>query len=235
MPDEARVNRNLPRLLIGLSIAAAGILFTLDNLRIIRVGDVLGYWPLVLVLIGIAQIVQSRTWGGYLWGLVLVFTGFWIMGESLGFVTMSIWRLWPLLLVLLGGSIVRRAFSAPTAEGGPADSRDYIRGTAVMGGFERASTSPAFRGGDLVAVMGGCKLDLRRASISGGEAAIDVLAVMGGVELLIPETWSVDARVLPLMGGVTDRTRVASPAAGSPRQRLVVRGTVFMGGVEVKN
>jgi predicted membrane protein len=102
-----------------------------------------------------------------------------------------------------------------------------------MGGVERASDSAAFQGGDLVAVMGACRLDLRQASIAGSEAVIDVLTVMGGVELRIPETWTVDARVLPLMGGVTDRSRRATGQTAT--QRLVIRGTAFMGGVEVKN
>jgi predicted membrane protein len=236
MADDVRLDRNVPRLVIGLSIALAGLLFTLDNLRIVHAEDFLSYWPIVLVAIGLAQLVQSRTWGAYIWGLVLVGGGFWILGENLGIVTMSIWKLSPLLLVLLGGSMIWRAVSAPGgALGPPSDSDRFIRGTAVMGGFERTSTSADFRGGDLVAVMGGCKLDLRRATIAGGEAVIDVLAIMGGVGLLIPDTWTVEARILPLMGGVTNRARSVAAPEGAPRQRLILRGTAFMGGVDVKN
>jgi hypothetical protein len=52
------------------------------------------------------------------------------------------------------------------------------------------------------------------------------------VELQVPENWSVDLRITPLLGGVEDKTRpVTDPAA----PRLVLRGTVMMGGVEVKN
>ncbi len=244
MPTDTRVERTLPgpqgprhnlsRVIIGLAIVVAGVLFTLDNLHVVQAERYLTYWPVFLVLIGVGQLIQSRTWGGYIWGLVLTFTGSWVLGENLGFISIDIWTLSPLLLVLLGASIIWRGFGPQAVpRAAHADGSTFIRGTAVMGGFERASESAEFRGADLVSVMGGCKLDLRRASIAGEEATIDLLAIMGGMEILIPENWAVDAHVLPLMGGVGDRTRRTATAPAT--QRLVVRGTVFIGGVDIKN
>jgi predicted membrane protein len=234
MPTEARVERNVSRVVIGFAIVLAGILFTLDNLHIVEAEHYVSYWPVFLVLIGVAQLVQSRTWSGYIWGLVLMFAGFWVLGENLGIVSVDIWTLSPLLLVLLGVSIIWRGFGPSVAPRGAAiDGTSFIRGTAVMGAFDRKSEAADFRGADLVAIMGGCKLDLRQATIAGEEVAIDVLAVMGGIELLVPDTWWVDSRVLPLMGGVGDRTRRGPTTPAS--QRLIVRGTVFMGGVDIKN
>ena len=235
MPDDVLARRNVSRVVVGFAIIAAGILFTLDNLRIVDAETYLSYWPLAIVAIGLAHIVQGRTWGGYLWGLVLVIGGLWLLGENLGLVSVSVWTLSPLLLVLLGASIIWRGYCPPVLARGSASATDgpgFIRGTAVMGGFERVSDASDFRGGDVVVIMGGCKLDLRHAAVTANEAVIDVLAIMGGVEIRIPETWSVDAKVLPLMGGVANQTR--TPATG-PTQRLVVRGVVFMGAVEIKN
>jgi len=234
---DTRIERNLPRLVIGLSIIAAGILFTLDNLHVIEADSYLSYWPVVLVVIGFAQLAQARTWGSVAWSLVLVIVGFWILGQNLGFVHMSIWTLSPLLLVLLGASLVYRAFSTPAvpagaAPGAGAQPDAFVRGMAVMGGIDRASDSAEFVGADLIALMGACKLDLRRATMAGNEAVIDILAVMGGIELRIPDNWIVDPHVLPLMGGVSDETH---PVSSGPVQRLVLRGTAFMGGVEIKN
>jgi predicted membrane protein len=79
--------------------------------------------------------------------------------------------------------------------------------------------------------MGGVMLDLRKARMT-GEAVLDVFAMWGGVELQVPESWAVDVRVTPLLGGVEDRTR---PATDPSAPRLVLRGTVLMGGVEIKN
>jgi hypothetical protein len=72
---------------------------------------------------------------------------------------------------------------------------------------------------------------LRHAAID-GEAVIDVFALWGGIEIRVPEDWSVESRVVPILGGVDDKTR---PPQGASRHRLVLRGFVIMAGVEVKN
>jgi predicted membrane protein len=102
----------------------------------------------------------------------------------------------------------------------------------VMGGVTRRLMTQDFKGGTAVAIMGGCKIDLRDASISQGDAVIDVLAFWGGVEIKVPEGWTVVPQVFPFMGGFDDRTR---PIAAATRQRLIVRGLAFMGGIEVKH
>jgi hypothetical protein len=247
-----RASRNATRIVLGLAVIAAGILFTLDNLHVADAEQFLDYWPILLVLLGVVHMMQNQTTGGFIWSLVLVFAGAWMLAENLGYVSISVWKLSPLLLVALGLSIIWRSWYSPavlprgaggastTAEartvsvvGGPLGAGDdYIKGTAIMGAFERASASADFRGGDLVAIMAGCKLDLRHAAIAGPEAVIDVLVIMGGIELRIPENWTVHVAVTPLMGGVSDQTR---PVRGEATQRLVLRGTVFMGGVEIKD
>jgi len=80
-------------------------------------------------------------------------------------------------------------------------------------------------------VLGGCELDLRHAAID-GEAVIDVFAMWGGIEIKVPENWSVSGRVTPILGGYEDKTRRVPDGTN---QRLLVRGLVIMGGVEIKN
>jgi predicted membrane protein len=102
---------------------------------------------------------------------------------------------------------------------------------AILGGVSRGNNSSAFRGGDLLAIMGGCEIDLRKAAIN-GEATIDVFAMWGGIELRVPEDWTVVNRVVPLLGGVDDKTR---PPQGTTGHLLVLRGFAIMGGIEIKN
>src|SRR5206468_9559556 len=52
------------QLIAGIVLAALGVLFTLDNLHIVHAREVLRYWPAVLLLIGISQILQSRSIAG---------------------------------------------------------------------------------------------------------------------------------------------------------------------------
>jgi predicted membrane protein len=100
-----------------------------------------------------------------------------------------------------------------------------------MGGLQRATASRDFGGAELTALMGGCKIDLSRAQIASGEAVVDVFAMWGGIELTVPEDWTVICRVVPVMGGIEDQT--VPPAL--ERQRLVITGLVFMGGIGIKN
>jgi len=256
MADDIRVDRSLPRLVIGLAIIVAGILFMLDNLGLVHAEHYLEYWPVVLVAIGVVQMVQTGSWVGYGWSLVWIVGGLWLLGQNIGLITISIWALWPLLLVLVGASIIWRACCPPvvrpsagvqccaTTPGQPTEARvsasgvarsareSFVHAFAVLGAQERTVGTAEFRGADLVAFMGGCKLDLRRATMVGEEVVIDVLALMGGVDILIPESWTVDAKVLPVMGGLGDHTH---PIVSGKPQRLVIRGLALMGGVEVKN
>ena len=102
--------------------------------------------------------------------------------------------------------------------------------TAVLGGVDRQNDSQNFRGGEANAFLGGVKLDLRDAAMQGSEATIDVTTVMGGVELHIPRNWTVVNHVTPILGGVDDRTR-----SGDGNKRLIIEGTVVMGGLQISN
>jgi predicted membrane protein len=102
---------------------------------------------------------------------------------------------------------------------------------AMLGGTKTVNSSDDFRGGQAVAVMGGCEIDLRKASVAAEEAVLDVFAFWGGVVVIVPEDWEVDNQVNAFLGGVEDKSH---PAPGS-KQRLVLTGTVIMGGAEVKH
>jgi hypothetical protein len=155
----------------------------------------------------------------------------WLLLESMAIVTVRLWDLWPMLLVLIGGSMVWRGMTGRRDDISTADSHSTVSAVAVLAGLNRGNNSKTFHGGDLTAVLGGCQVDLRQASIE-GEAVIDVFAMWGGIEIRVPENWTVSARVTPILGGYEDKTR---PVRDATAQRLVVRGFVIMGGVEVKN
>ena len=225
---------------LGLTIAAAGVLFTLDNLGVLRAGEYIRYWPVALVAVGILQMVQARAAAGVVAGGILIFVGSVMLGNSLGLLRMNVWDFWPLFLVIVGGRIVRQAFSRDVrdrrgVDGGVnagADAGSMTSAIAVMSGFARTIASQDFRGGELTAFMGGGKLDLRGATLAGGHAVVSVFALMGGFEIFVPETWNVMIEVTPFMGGVDIKARTSTDLSAP---RLVVRGFVMMGGVDIKN
>ena len=92
------------------------------------------------------------------------------------------------------------------------------------------NASADFQGGQALAVMGGCEVDLRKAAIAQDSAVLDIFAFWGGVVVVVPEEWEVDNRVNAFLGGIEDKTHGVHS-----KQRLVLTGTVIMGGAEVKN
>jgi len=241
-----------PQLIFGGFIIVVGILFLLDNMGLIDAGNFFDYWPSIFIIIGLVRVVQADSGAGRMVGFIFALVGFvWIL-DNTGAFEFSFGRLWPFLLILVGLAIIWKSLTRPspgeascctagstapagTAPALPSDSgagdSEVVQGVAVLGGFKRVMNTHNFRGGSLTAFMGGCEIDLRDASISSNPAVIDIFAVWGGVELRVPDDWVVELRGMPILGGFEDKTR-------PPREhlkRLVVKGMVIMGGVEIKN
>lgn len=222
--------RLTPQLVLGLLIVIVGVLFTLDNMGLAYAEDYLRYWPVGLIAIGLVKLWQAGKGrcGGF-GGVIFVGIGTLLLLDSLDMVRISVNEIWPMLLVFFGASMVWRGWYGRRAIA--ADSAATVSGIAILGGVKRGNNSRAFRGGDLTAIMGGCEIDLRQAAID-GEAVIEVFAMWGGIEIRVPEDWTVNSRVVPLLGGMEDKTH---PPQGATTHRLVLRGFAIMGGIEVKN
>lgn len=231
MEVERRVSRSMSRLILGVGVITVGVLFMLDNLGLMDAGDVLQYWPVILIAIGLAKFGSALTAAGRLSAAIWMVAGGLLLFNTFHLLSFDPWDLWPLLIVFFGITMVMKAMRGGRAARGNLDPGDALNAFAVMAGVERKFTTQSFVGGDATAIMGGCEIDLRRATIAQGEAVLDVFAFWGGIEVRVPEEWEVVNRVNAFLGGSDNKTMV-TPSA---RQRLVVTGTVIMGGVEVKN
>ena len=132
-------------LVLGLTIATAGVLFTLDNLHVLRAREFVRYWPLALVAIGIAQLAQAETPATQVRGMIWLVVGAALLGSRLGFWGLRIRDYWPLLLVAIGGSIVWRALTPSAFEALPSKAEATISATAILGGFHRRVVSDTFQ------------------------------------------------------------------------------------------
>jgi len=240
MPDRSAMDRSggpmTAQLIIGLSVIAVGVLFTLDNLHVLRAREYLRFWPLAVIAVGTANAISAQDVGARMFGGFVAVAGAWMLLGSLGIVHVRFWDFWPLVLIFFGGTLVWRGWqgrSYPEPRPAARDASSLFNAVALMGGFDRVVTADPFRGGEVTALMGGGKIDLTHARIAVGSSAnIHVLAMMGGMEIRIPEDWAVENRVVYFMGGADDRTRLP---ANADAPRLVLTGFVMMGGVEIKN
>ncbi len=237
--------RATPQVVLGLIIVLIGVVFTLDNMDVLYARDYVRYWPAFLVLYGISKLLQPRSTPGTnalggtqgrFSGIIFIFIGSALLLDRMGVLEFRLWDFWPLLFVAIGLSLIWRSYRRTTGRSSeviaPDDANTTIGGMAFMSGFRRTSNSQNFQGGELTAIMGGCEIDLRQASMKDGEAVIDAFAFWGGIEIKVPLDWSVVLEGTPLLGGFDDKTR---PPQGGSAKRLVVKGFAIMGGVEISN
>jgi predicted membrane protein len=223
-----------PRLVVGLAIALLGTLLTMDRIGLLEADLVLRFWPLVLVAIGGLLVARQRP-GERVNGMILLAIGVWLLISSIWGVRIRFWELfWPVVLILIGVNLARQAVRRQNTPRDDDSSRLNI--FAVLSGVKRASSAGRFRGGDIVAFMGGGQLDLRQATIaSGEEAVLDIVAVMAGLEVWVPPGWAVSTPLVPVMGGVEDKRLPPLTTTDAPPPRLILRGFVLMGGIMLKS
>lgn len=231
---ETRPFRLSAQLILGLIVIFIGVTLTLDNFNLIEAREYLRFWPVFVVIFGLSKTLMPRGGSDRSSGILITIVGLLFLLNNVEVLRFRFRDYWPLLLVLFGGSLIWRTtaryrLSADKQHSGDGDS--FMNLFAFMGGFKRTNDSQNFVGGEMTAIMGGCEVDLRRASIKDGEAVIDVFAFWGGVLLKVPEDWSVIVQGLPIMGGIEDKTRPSKNTS----KRLVVKGYAIMGGVEIRN
>jgi predicted membrane protein len=220
---------------VGLVVILVGSLFLLDNLDIFDFDARMYFWPTVLMLLGGLRIYSAESRSSYIFGGALVSVGAIVLLSKLGFIALSVRALWPLVIIAVGVCVIfhaldgKRRAEALTPVGAMADD-SVINATAIMGGFERRVNSQAFRGGEVTAIMGGCELDLRNASLE-GDAVLNMFVVFGGATLKVPADWTVVVQGTPIMGAFEEKTAMT----GDGKKRLVIKGYAIMGGVEIRN
>jgi predicted membrane protein len=216
---------------VGITLIIIGFFFILDTFNIMEFGGIISdWWPAIFIIIGLIKLQgQDR-----IAGLIFILIGALLLLTIHDIVEWnSIWRLWPLILIFIGLSMIfkgRRTkwnLSNETISGD-----DYIHSNAVFGGSEHTVTSQNFRGGETMALFGGVELDMRQAKISPDGCKIHATALFGGVEIIVPEDWNVIITGTPIFGGIDSKSRRKSDTNGN--KDVHIHCTVAFGGVEIK-
>jgi len=220
----------------GTIIVLVGLAFLLDNMGIVSVGHLFRFWPMILVIGGLASIISPQ---GRVKGAALIVVGIIFELDTLGIAHFRWGSLWPLAIIAAGLMIMWTGLEARRMGGSPGDPRTTLNEFALFGGIERRVTSLDFKGGSVTAIFGGIEIDLRQAVITDNQAELTVNAMFGGCELRVPETWEIVAHGQGIFGGYVDSTRASSLQSdvlnATPRKTLILRGVAVFGGVEIKN
>jgi len=231
-------NKTDIKVFIGIAVIIAGVVLFMDNnlgfnFRV----NIFDFWPLILIAIGLNQIVQPKEARQPYGGWIMVGIGALFLLDNLDIIYFEFSDLWPLLLILIGLSMLKKHTSKdPDSVKGGAD---YINLSFILGGGDHVFTSQTLKGGSITALLGGGKIDLRRASCEGDELVIDAFAFWGGIEIVVPYHWKVNIQGTPIMGAVENKTSSIDNIDGIevnlPPKTLIVKGSAIMGAVEVKN
>jgi len=219
------------KIIMGILIIAAGVLFLLENLGYVEDFQLWLFWPVFPIMIGVSLLGRPAEVRQPLTGSILIIVGVLFLLYNLGIIPWSIGDFWPIFVILIGLVVLKGALfrGSPKGQG----STDYISLSMVLGGGEFKFNTQNFKGGKIDALMGGGSIDLRKAEIQEDEVFMDVFALWGGIEIRVPEHWQVNVQVTPLLGGMDNKT-AHIPSEG-PAKKLTIKGTAIMGGVEIKN
>ncbi len=229
-------NRDQTRVVLGAFVVLIGVLALADNLFQINTRQIIQFWPAVFVLVGAINISQTRRPGGYVVGAVLMALGVLMTLSNVGLISFHVRDWWPLFLIAAGiamisrGCLRRSRYGVQQPWDAASEAGSDVNAIAVMSGNKLTVVSQDFRQGEATAVMGGVEIDFRQAVIQ-TEAHLRAFAFWGGVQIKVPADWSVECRVVSIMGGMEDKTIPAAQAT----KRLVVDGFVMMGAVVIKN
>jgi predicted membrane protein len=223
----------------GALICAVGVILLLDHLGYVSADHLWRFWPLIIVIVGVANLTDATQRA---WGLLLVVVGGLFLLSSLDIIRLHWGDIWPIAIIAAGALMIwnsvysRRVRVASDTTTG-ADSGNTMNAAAVFGAVERRVTAHDFAGGTVSAIFGGVELDFRNADIQGDQAVLEINAIFGGAELRVPENWRVELRGQTIFGGYSDTTRdaVAPGAEPTKRKLLILTGSTIFGGVEIKN
>jgi hypothetical protein len=243
------------RLVFGLVILVVGVLLLLNNLNIgvrINIRDLLHYWPVIPLILGLNWLFLSFgstsgtegskayfSWGQFITSLIVIAIGAVYLGRNLGlfdFDTALFWNMvWPLILIMIGFSLLR---GRSVTSGGAGR-------VSIMSGSKVGGSQPwILESGSYFALMGGIEIDLTAAEIAEGETVLDLTAIMGGIEVKVPRGMPITGEGSAILGGVTFLGQEDGGIVGGRRfennlvagtKKLVrVQARAIMGGVEIK-
>lgn len=249
----------------GIILAGIGVLLLLQNLGIPYFDELERFWPVILIVVGLAQGLRCVGMGGKIWGAVVFLAGILFLANNFGVIRGDMWRfVWPAILILIGLGMLARTIdrqsygydagaTAATARQMGEEIRDRIIAKAggsksswagsvnrlnewaVFGGSRRKVDSQDFQGGEAFALFGGVEIDLRRAGSTQEEILIEANAMFGGIEIRVPENWDVIVRGSGIFGGYEDETLDSRLGSQGKPPHVVINGFAIFGGVHVKN
>jgi len=215
---------------VGLILIVLGVIFLSDSFHIIRIGNLLSrWWPLILIAVGISKL-SGRDRNG---GIFLIILGVLFQFTSLHIIHWhQIWRLWPVVLIIIGiGMLLKRS---KDNNGGTSDftasSDDRLEINSIFSSAERQIGSQQFKGGEINAIFGNIKLDLRSAKVAPEGCHLSAGAIFGSIEIYVSPGASINFKCSQFLGRVDN---LATTSGSGPT--ITISGDAVFGNIRISN
>jgi predicted membrane protein len=221
----------------------AGFLFLGKNLGIIEpnIFRIIFSWQMLLIVIGLLHLL----WRHFIMGLLFIgLGGFFIVPKITQVDSGWIDMWWPVLIIFGGVLFLLKAFSSfnknsfshqELQQKSSYNSKDgFVVSENIFGFTQQIVLDPVFKGARLKNVFGATILDLRRTTLEAAETYIDIKCVFGGMEILVPNEWIVINDLKPAFGGTEDEREIEKEQLNHAH-KLILRGKLTFGGIEIKN
>lgn len=187
----------------------------------------------------------------YIGALILITLGILFLLENFGLADVGdlIGTFWPVILIIIGLSVLLRRHQVPPMAHMPSSQQhssgaaqtfdtSMLNNSSVFGDIDMKIVVPGFKGGMVSCVFGDVNLDLSEVLLADGEHLLKLDGVFGGLHLLLPKDLAVfvtaravfgDVKVLGnTRGGIGQELTYTSPNyADAPKKLRVYANQVF--------
>ena len=216
------------------------MLHLLKQIGLIPMLDFRANWPLVLIAVGILIGVRNRfsSPAPFILIAIGIFNyipafSFTLAGKEVDSEDMVV----PLLFILAGLVIILKPKKKHCIEAHSPEmiTDKSLEADVVFGGRKEIVTSKDFKGGRITATFGGAEINLLQADSTEHTVVLEVRATFGGCEIIVPSHWDIKNEVETVLGSVEDKRTLRTPDTTENRKTLILRGSCFCGGIEIKS
>ncbi|RYY71696.1 MAG: hypothetical protein EOO13_02215 [Chitinophagaceae bacterium] len=250
---ERRMNRGNSNVITGvfLVLIGGGILL---NKMYPEFPNWIISWKTLLIVIGLYVGFKHNFRGGG-WAVPIIIGTVFLVMENFPDIPLKRY-IWPIVIMVVGLFIILKPkFCTTNKGGGNSDpgspdklssgntggydkgasfsNEDTIDSTNIFSGSKKINLSKNFRGGEITNVFGGSELNLSQADIQ-GRVELEVTCIFGGTKLIVPADWNIQQEAVAIFGGIDDK-RPFHNVQQSPDKILVLKGTVLMGGIDIRS
>lgn len=223
------------RAIFGGVMIVLGMALIVNNLNILPwwLENILFSWQMLLIALGVGFYAGRRDKSTGI--ILIVIGGVFLLPEIFNLSYRMERFIWPAILMGVGVLILRKrhqSLDIGRVKGTiPGDMVDEMN---IFGGGERLITSKNFNGGKVTCIFGGTELCFSSAQLAEGSNVLDVFCMFGGCTLIVPSDWDVKVEITSILGGFSDKRINPVNYLVEPKKELIIRGTVLLGGGEIK-